>query len=1086
MSILDPLRSPRGSRRRAMVAVAGLLLAVTLSIVGAAGGPLAAAWIAAGVGIVAAVIAGTLVYLSRHARLRTLLPQANEAMRRADVSKLVGAAVAVMIDGYADAARDDQDGATLRRHVAKAAAHWEGLSERWLRPVSRGPVDDDADGAAHAPSRSRDFDPALVDFIREPARTSLDAAAWQVFLRDLCDVTTSFRDTRTIPTLARRIAAAFAETHRPAAGDEAVREGRAHLVLELIVLTGLLRGAASAVRAARSRRLSGLAKLLEDAKTRGQQLLTNLSGADEQDRAFAIKAFHGAVTEVAEFVEPVKQPATTQVATATPAKVEPRRATRPASPTATTQQSIDVRADTQTGEYFVVPELGGTDAERYAPEAPRTVADRPPVLASQLSSKFNEQFHALCKRLRLTAAKREDYSRAIPGFDLTPAREEAVEALNEIISDAQRGDADAAAAIVVGDPSAAGSYLLRRRDAKVEQLRALYDQILQANAQLASVSLVLGNLDQTQDALQQVVSGRPDDLDTTLRLAEVRHLQGQLEDAEKLARRVLELAAEDGHAHRAAAQTRLGQISRSRGDLDRAEDEFRKALMIAERAGSRDGVAAGYLNLGLLYMQRSDADRAAEMFRGAAAASEAAGPMRVRAAACGQLGQIYRAKGDVARAEQMLTAAADAYTAVEMPSAAAAQLNALGLIFKQRGDLERAESAFRRAASLNERAGAHEGLATNYGNLADVALARGDAPAAETMLRDAIDLFEKAGSREGVAAAYSKLGPVLHAKGATDAAIDVLEIALAIHEKTGHTDRQAQDHANLGLLFAERGDLRQAERSHEQALALQEELRQHRGSAVTLNNLGQLAERLGEHDKSEGLYRRALALHERHGGDDAELARVLTNLGNFLLARGHAKSAEEMLARAIAIHEKLGSLQGLAAAGGSLAGIYQQRGDLDRAEEMIRIAIDAMAKLGAEEGLAMAHVRLGAIFRSRGDLANAAEMFREAITIDTRRGAEAEVASNCGNLGMIYRSLGNFEQAEEMLHRALTIFEKLGRADSLAVTYAHLGTLAMERGHAPNARELWSKALELYTQLGKQDTVRSLRGRLEAIGGTTR
>src|SRR5437868_3512669 len=176
MSILDPLRSPRASRSRVSAAVAGGLLAATMVIVALAGSKFAAAWLAGGVGVAGAVIGATLLFFGRQSRLRTLLPQANEAMRREDVSRKVGLAVAVMIDGYAELARDAQDSGTLRRHAAKAATHWEGLSERWLRPISRGPVDEDQQAQ---PSRS--FDPALVDFIREPARTALDSAAWEIF-----------------------------------------------------------------------------------------------------------------------------------------------------------------------------------------------------------------------------------------------------------------------------------------------------------------------------------------------------------------------------------------------------------------------------------------------------------------------------------------------------------------------------------------------------------------------------------------------------------------------------------------------------------------------------------------------------------------------------------------------------------------------------------------------------------------------------------------------------------------------------------------------------------------------------------------
>jgi hypothetical protein len=150
MSILDPFRSPRASKARAAAAVIGLLLAAALVVTGLVKAQFALACFAGGVVIAMAVVGGTLLYLARQSRLRTLLPQANEAMRQADMSRLVGDAIAVIIDGFADAATDGQDGAALRRHAAKASAHWQGLSDRWLQPVARGPGDRGSPAIARA------------------------------------------------------------------------------------------------------------------------------------------------------------------------------------------------------------------------------------------------------------------------------------------------------------------------------------------------------------------------------------------------------------------------------------------------------------------------------------------------------------------------------------------------------------------------------------------------------------------------------------------------------------------------------------------------------------------------------------------------------------------------------------------------------------------------------------------------------------------------------------------------------------------------------------------------------------------------
>ena len=58
----------------------------------------------------------------------------------------------------------------------------------------------------------------------------------------------------------------------------------------------------------------------------------------------------------------------------------------------------------------------------------------------------------------------------------------------------------------------------------------------------------------------------------------------------------------------------LGIVHATRGDLDRAEEMYRKALALNESLGRKEGMASLYGNLGNLYLTRGDLDRAEEMY----------------------------------------------------------------------------------------------------------------------------------------------------------------------------------------------------------------------------------------------------------------------------------------------------------------------------------------------------------------------------------------------------------------------------------------------------------------------------------------
>ncbi len=65
----------------------------------------------------------------------------------------------------------------------------------------------------------------------------------------------------------------------------------------------------------------------------------------------------------------------------------------------------------------------------------------------------------------------------------------------------------------------------------------------------------------------------------------------------------------------AMALGNLGILYMTRGDLDRAEEMYRKSMELDEALGRKEGMASQYGNLGNLYQIRGEIDRAEEMYR---------------------------------------------------------------------------------------------------------------------------------------------------------------------------------------------------------------------------------------------------------------------------------------------------------------------------------------------------------------------------------------------------------------------------------------------------------------------------------------
>ena len=130
------------------------------------------------------------------------------------------------------------------------------------------------------------------------------------------------------------------------------------------------------------------------------------------------------------------------------------------------------------------------------------------------------------------------------------------------------------------------------------------------------------------------------------------HLLGELNAAEEMYRKALKNAEGLGRAEgTAAAYGNLGVIYLTRGDLDEAEKMHRKALEIEERLARLEGMVNAYSNLGVIYGRRGDLDEAEKMHRKALEIEERLGRLEGMANAYGNLGVIYGRRGDLDHAE---------------------------------------------------------------------------------------------------------------------------------------------------------------------------------------------------------------------------------------------------------------------------------------------------------------------------------------------------------------------------------------------------------------------------------------------------
>ena len=328
----------------------------------------------------------------------------------------------------------------------------------------------------------------------------------------------------------------------------------------------------------------------------------------------------------------------------------------------------------------------------------------------------------------------------------------------------------------------------------------------------------------TRQATRQKDAGQPEQAALTYQRA-VAYLQDQPETSWT-------------RSNIAVLSHQLGMTARARGQLDDAEDWYRKSLAIEEELGDRPGMAGSYHQLGTTAQARGQLDDAEDWYRKSLAIKEELGNRPGMASSYHQLGSTAQA----------------------------------------RGQLDDAEDWYRKSLVISEELGDRPGMATTYHQLGSTAQDRGQLDEAEDWYRKSLAIKEEVGNRPGMATTYHQLGTTAQDRGQLDDAEDWYRKSLAISEELGNRTYMATSYHQLGTTAQARGQLDDAEDWYRKSLAIKEELGNRPGMALTYAQLGLLAEKRGQPDQAIAWNIRCVTLFD-------EFPSPLTGTGPAALAR---------------------------------------------------------------------------------------------------------------------------------------------------------------------------------------------------------
>jgi tetratricopeptide (TPR) repeat protein/tRNA A-37 threonylcarbamoyl transferase component Bud32 len=360
----------------------------------------------------------------------------------------------------------------------------------------------------------------------------------------------------------------------------------------------------------------------------------------------------------------------------------------------------------------------------------------------------------------------------------------------------------------------------------------------------------------------------------------------------------------------------------------------------------------------------------------------------------------------------------------------------------------RAKAADQGARLLVARARLEEGWALwNLGRPAEAIVATDDAR----------QRFNDAGDRGSVARATINMAIIRARQGEFDRANALYEEALTTQRALGNDGGVAFALNNLANLLADRRQYALARRAYDEALVVNRKIGNKTGEAGVLGNIANLLQYDGQLAESRRMHEASLAL-QRESGAKMSIAIELTNMASVLVDQGDMGEARRLLGEALAIKREVGSRSSIAFTLTTLADVLLAQGDFAAARTTAQEALGIRQQLGERPRAAENRLQLALLTLEEGD-ARAAETAAADVVASFK--AERDVESEAAALGVVAlaalaqndadRARSAIDRVERLLPQVATRVTRLRLILARARVDAAAGRSAMALSSARSA-----------------------------------
>ena len=340
------------------------------------------------------------------------------------------------------------------------------------------------------------------------------------------------------------------------------------------------------------------------------------------------------------------------------------------------------------------------------------------------------------------------------------------------------------------------------------------------------------------------------------------------------------------------------------GQLQEANELYERALEIAIELGYRENEAAILNNIGLIFHGKGNYSEAMDFYQRSLNISNEIDLPYVELLTLNNIGTINLSQGNYSQAIDYYERSIEISKILQSIGSEIVAVNNIGGIYLLQGNYAQALETFERNLTLIREVGDDTSEAQILGNIGNVYLTQGSYAEARDYFQQALQLGQKIDSPVTESLALTNIGGTYFAQENYEQAISYLEQSLSISQSLGDRTSEAITLVGIGSIYLAQEELEQASDYLMQGLEIAKEIGNRSSETLATANIATAYRLQGKYAEALSYYQQGLA-NALELGDPAAEAEILSGLGELFAAQDQFPLAIVFFKQAISTYEQI-------------------------------------------------------------------------------------------------------------------------------------------------------------------------------------